>query len=366
LNSFRLADQTAPAPQASRGVERLALTAAMTPTLAIISRLPENEVTRLLDEEARRRRLFELVDAIIAASARGSATALILEDAHWADASSIQLATHVANSLGARSVLVYLTTRQTDALDLHISDERCRSVALFELPGAAAVHLAKMALGVTSLPSEIATAILARARGNPLFLEEIARELRKSGDLQRLLEMPAHRLKDAVSELYLPDRVQALIMSRIDALPGVTKEVLRGAAVLGEQFDLASLKAILEAEVGADLGSRVQDLTERALFEPSQEPSIYRFRHGLIREVAYESLAFSRRRRLHQRAGSFFEVSHFNHLAPVYETLVHHYLRGGNKPRALLYSVKAGDRRGRCSRMGRRSTTPPGGDLRPT
>jgi tetratricopeptide (TPR) repeat protein len=177
-----------------------------------------------------------------------------------------------------------------------------------------------------------------------LFLEEIARELRKSGELQRLLEMPAYRLKDAVSELYLPDRVQTLIMSRIDALPGVTKEVLRAAAVLGEQFDWPSVRAILEAEWAADLDTRVRELVDKAMLEPTDDASIYRFRHGLIREVAYGSLAFSRRRRLHQRAGSFFEVSHFSHLLPVYETLAYHYLRGGNKPRALLYSIRAGDK----------------------
>jgi predicted ATPase len=306
--------------------------------------LADNEVTRSLDEEAKRHRLFELVTAIIAASARGSATAVILEDVHWADTSSIQLAAHVADSPGASRVLIYLTARRDDSQELEVADERYRSITLSELPGAAAVQLATTVLGVTSLPPEIAAAILARAQGNPLFLEEIARELRKSGALQRLLEMPTHRLKDAVSELYLPDRVQTLIMSRIDALPSVTKEILRAAAVLGEQFDWPSVRAILEAEWAADLDTRVRELVDKAMLEPTDDASIYRFRHGLIREVAYESLAFSRRRRLHQRAGSFFEVSHFSHLLPVYETLAYHYLRGGNKPRALLYSIRAGDK----------------------
>ncbi|HET9475918.1 MAG TPA: adenylate/guanylate cyclase domain-containing protein [Dehalococcoidia bacterium] len=320
--------------------------ASMTPLLGAIIQLdiPHNEATRPLDEEAKRRRLFELVTAITAASAEARTTALVLEDFHWADTSTAQLAAHVAESVGDDRLLIYLTSRPTDAVTLEVSDERYRDIALSELGGDAAVQLAAAVLGVTSIPAEIAEAILARAQGNPLFLEEIARELRKSGELQRLLAIPAYRLKEAVSELVLPDRVQTLIMSRLDSLPTGTREVLRAAAVLGEQFDIDALKGILEAEWAADLSKRVRDLADGALLESSEDSSVYRFHHGLIRDVAYDSLAFSRRRRLHQRAGSYFEISQFDHLAAVYETLVFHYLRGGNKPRALLYSIQSGDK----------------------
>lgn len=333
--------------QVAQAVNRLAPDLdVMTPLLdAIISlEIPDNQVTRPLDEEAKRRRLFELISAIAAESARAASTALILEDVHWADSSTIQLAAHIANSIGDGRLLIYLTSRPTGLLELDLPSERYREIPLSELPEEAAVRLATAELGVGSLPPEIATAILARAQGNPLFLEEIARELRKSGELQRLLEVPAYRLKEAVSELNLADRVQTLIMSRIDSLPSSTREVLRAAAVLGEQFDLPALRAVLEAEWTADLDTRIRDLTKNAVLEPGEDPSIYRFHHGLIRDVAYESLAFSRRRRLHQRAGSYIEVGQWENLEPVYETLVHHYAMGGNKPRALLYSVKAGDK----------------------
>jgi tetratricopeptide (TPR) repeat protein len=70
----------------------------------------------------------------------------------------------------------------------------------------------------------------------------------------------------------------------------------------------------------------------------------FRFAHALIQDVAYESLLYSRRRKLHERAGSYFEVMHWQNPAPVYETLVYHYVRAGNRPRALLYSVLAGEK----------------------
>jgi predicted ATPase len=113
--------------------------AAMTPLLGAIIPLdiPQNEATRPLDEEAKRRRLFELVTAIAAASARARATALVLEDFHWADTSTAQLAAHVAESVGDDRLLIYLTSRPTDTA-LEVSEERYRDIALSELGGDAA------------------------------------------------------------------------------------------------------------------------------------------------------------------------------------------------------------------------------------
>jgi tetratricopeptide (TPR) repeat protein len=76
----------------------------------------------------------------------------------------------------------------------------------------------------------------------------------------------------------------------------------------------------------------------------AESADTFRFAHALIQDVAYESLLYSRRRKLHERAGSYFEVRYWQDPAPIYETLVYHYVRAGNRPRALLYSVLAGDK----------------------
>ena len=313
---------------------------------AIIPRaLPETAATRALDEESRGRRLFELVTALIAAAAEKAPLALVIEDVHWSDKSTRELTSHVARSLGAERVLLYLTARTLEGLDFRFTDERHMGISLGELSEDAAVQLVRTVMGVPSLPAEIAAALLRRARGNPLFLEEIARSLRDSGELQRLMEVPAYRLAEAAAEVHIPDRVQTLLMARIDGLAGITKEVLRAAAVIGSEFDLPSLRGILEADIaGGGLAPRVEELVDHDLVQRDPVAGSFRFRHALIQDVAYGSLLYSRRRRLHQRAGSYYEITNSGRLEGVYETLVHHYARGGNKPRTLLYSVKAADK----------------------
>jgi tetratricopeptide (TPR) repeat protein len=318
----------------------------LAPLLRAVLPLPfeETEATRSLDDEARRRRLFDLVTQLIASAARARPLTVVFEDVHWSDRSSLQLLIHVTGELGSDRVIVLLTARTLDGVDLSPAGDRLRMLALGELSEGGALQLVRSILGLPSLHPQIASALMAKARGNPLFLAEVARSLRQSGELDRLLGLPEHQLVEALGALEIPDRVQTLIMSRIDALSSVTKEVLRGASVLGASFDGASVRALLEADVaGGGLARNMAELADTDLIEAEGEDR-FRFAHALIQDVAYESLLYSRRRNLHQRAGSYFEVLHWQDPAPVYETLVYHYLRAGNRPRALLYSVLAGNK----------------------
>ncbi len=320
--------------------------AEITPLLGAVLGLPfgETAATRALDEEARRRRLFDLVTELLSAAAEGSPLSVVFEDVHWADHSSLQLASHLMGAVTAGRFMLMMTARTLDGVDLAPAGQRLREVPLSELPEGGAVQLVRSVLGLPSLHPRIAAALMARARGNPLFLSEVARSLQQSGEMERLLGLPESRLDEALAELDIPDRVQALIMSRIDSLPAGTRDVLRGASVLGAAFDERTLRAVLEADIASDgLGRRLEELGEHQFVETTGQAA-YRFSHALIQEVAYESLLYARRRRLHERAGSYVEVGHWQDLESVYETLVYHYGRAGNKPRALLYSVRAGDK----------------------
>jgi len=351
LHSFFGCDPSASAPARAETVQAAVL--AMEPSLvdlvallgAILPvRFGESEATRALDEEARRRRLFELVAELLRAGSRDQPLAVVVEDVHWSDYSSLELLSHVMGALRGDRVLLLVTARTLDGVDLEPAGDAMRLVALNELTEDGALQLVRLVLGIPTLHPLIASTLMTKARGNPLFLEELARSLRQSGELDRLMSLPEHRLAGALQALDIPDRVQSLIMSRIDSLGAVTREVLRGASVIGTQFDQATLRALLEADIaGGGLERSIGELARVELIQPEGGDG-FRFGHALIQDVAYESLLYARRRTLHQRAGSYIEVLHWQDPAPVYETLVYHYERGGNKQRSLLYSVRAGDK----------------------
>lgn len=309
--------------------------------------VPQTDVVRSLDDEARRRRLFQLVAELLQAGAADSPVAVLIEDLHWADHSSLQLVNHVATGLGSSRLLLCLTHRPKEGLALELPPASTVTIALAELPADAAVQLVRAVLDGRELLAEAAEAILSKAQGNPLFLEEIARSIRQSGALEQVLSASSFKLAEELAALEISDRIQGLIMSRIDALSAATRDVLRVASVIGATFDFPTLRHILAPDREETyLDTRLQELSQLDLVTRAQgvgEPS-YEFKHALIQEIAYDSLLFARRRELHHRVASYLEAAYAEELEPLCGRLVHHYGQSGDGPKTLVYALKAGDK----------------------
>jgi class 3 adenylate cyclase/tetratricopeptide (TPR) repeat protein len=306
--------------------------------------IPAGDVVRSLDDEERRHRLFELISGLLEASAKGSATAILIEDLHWADSSSLQLVNHVGARAKNARFLMCLTHRPREEWPLNLPTEATVTFALGELSREAALQIIQAAFGRQELPEHVLEAILAKSRGNPLFLEEVARAMHGSGALEQILRAPSLRLAEEMASLEIPDRIQGLIMSRIDTLNAATKEVLRTAAVIGNTFDLPTLRPLLDLGPGdISLDTRVEELIRLDFINREEVPN-YRFRHALIQEVAYNSLLFAQRRQLHHRIAANLEETHPGQLERYYEALVHHYAESRDDTKTRFYAYRAADK----------------------
>ena len=343
-------------PAKIRTEEALAVISGLRPNLLELASLlnpllslsiPESDVIKSADDETRRRLLFELISGLLRAAAANSALCLLLEDLHWSDPSSLQLAEYLSRNLRSSALLICGTYRPKDGMALNLEPGSTVTFALSELPPDAALQLVENMLGRTELPQHVAKAILAKARGNPLFLEEVARSMRQSGALDQMLSAPSFKLADEMASLGISDHIQTLIMSRIDMLSSSTREVLRNAAVIGSTFDLSTLRSLFEARPTViTLEARLKELIQNDLVSPEQDhgQTFYRFRHALIQEIAYSSLRFSRRRELHHQIAHHVEDSHRDQLELVYEVLAHHYGQSQDGPKTRQYALKAGDK----------------------
>ena len=137
--------------------------------------------------------------------------------------------------------------------------------------------------------------LLEKAGGNPLFLEETVRMLADSDLLDATTE---------IETLPVPESLQALIGSRLDAIPGGDKRVAQQASVVGAVFwhgAVAHLAGSLD-----NLEERFQTLERRDFIDRRGDSTIagereFAFKHILIRDVAYERLPKGRRAELHVR-----------------------------------------------------------------
>ena len=151
----------------------------------------------------------------------------------------------------------------------------------------------ELASGLFEINEGIVRDCITRAEGNPLFLEQLLRNAEES------------------AEEAVPASIQSLVLARMDRLLGPDKTALQAASVIGQRFELAALRHLIE-EPGYDCGG----LVAHHLVRP--DSGAYLFSHALIRDGVYSSLLNTRKRELHARAAQWYAeddpVLHAEHL----------------------------------------------------
>ena len=241
-------------------------------------------------------RAWEEVAELVRGAAAQQPLVLVLDDLHWADTATLRALRLLVESSTDDALLVVLTWRDrpepTGAL-ADLADTLARRHAeRLHLSGLDATSVAGLVGALTehrpSVPDS--EALLARTDGNPFFLVEYARLLGRGDSLgEVLLHEP-------------PTVVQDVVGRRLARLPEQTRRTLGVAAVLGRQFDLASL-----ARTGGEPEDDVLDLLDPALAVGLvREDGVDRFTfdHALVRDTLVARLPVSRRARLHARAAA--------------------------------------------------------------
>ncbi|AKK27150.1 adenylate/guanylate cyclase domain-containing protein [Mycobacterium sp. EPa45] len=250
--------------------------------------------------DGRRRRLVDIVlKSVLAQAAR---TVFVLEDIHWIDAPSDEVLADLAVELGATASMFVVTYRPECR---GVLQQQCnRSITLEPLPDSVAAQQVSHLLGTNPSLNHLAARIAIVAAGNPFFAEEIVRDLAGRGVLTG--SRGGYRLADVVDEIAVPATVQAVLAARIDRLPAAAKSMLNAAAVIGADFDMDILLAVVpEAEPTSVADLLSNEFIDQTRLVPRQR---YCFRHPLVRTVAYESQLSANRRRTHHSLASAIAV----------------------------------------------------------
>lgn len=265
-------------------------------------------------------RTFEILRDLWLGIGERAPLVLLLEDLHWVDRTSEEFLAGFADQLSSSRVLL-LTTYRPDYTPPWTGKPYATQLTLSPLSPDAGREL----VGSTAeLPDDITQQIIERAEGNPFFLEELAHAAVEVGDAAAV-----------------PQTVTEVLAARIDRLGTNPKRAIQSASVLGREFTLPLLEALLPHEVStAESVQRLKRL--ELLFERrGSGDRTFVFKHALTQAVAYESLLESRRRELHGRAGRALEVLAADRLDERYELLAHHYSRSDDRKKAAEYLILA-------------------------
>ena len=221
---------------------------------------------------------------------------LVFEDIHWAEEALLDLIEHLAEWVRDAPLLIVGLAR-AELLDIRPGwgggRVRATAIELEPLGREESEELIDALATNGALEGDAREALLEKTEGNPLFVEETVR---------MLAECEGRPLSDFAERI--PDTLQALIAARIDRLPPEEKTVLQRASVIGRTFWGGAIKE-LAAEID-ELQPVLETLLLREFLVPELRSSIsgetaYRFKHVLIREVAYSGLSKSARADLHER-----------------------------------------------------------------
>ena len=181
--------------------------------------------------------------------------------------------------------------------------------------------------------TDVASTLVARAEGNPLYLEELFNAV--AGDTSTGTQV----LHD---ESVLPPVLESLLLARIDSLPRPARELLQAAAVLGREFSKEALTYM--HPIAALDGNLTTLLRADMIRERRRDPAEYSFKHGLLRDAALSTLTKQRRRVLHGRAAIAVEATCGLEVRDRVASLAWHHLASGENERALMLLEDLGER----------------------
>jgi class 3 adenylate cyclase/tetratricopeptide (TPR) repeat protein len=283
------------------------------------------------------------------ALAGASQTIVLVDDLQWAD----QVVVDVLAGIAERSLdvpLMIVTVARPDLLEHQPGWGAGRTnaavIGLEPLNDSETRTLLGRLLDVEELPDDLRSKIVERSEGNPLFCEEFLRMLIDDGRLVR--EGNHWRALPGTTEVRVPESIQALLAARLDGLEPDVKQLVLAASVVGERFELDQLRALGDVQ---DAEGTIHRFERTGLIVEDHERGrrdAYRFRHLLIRDVAYSSLPKRERADAHEAfAGHLAGTAVDRH--ELTEILAHHADRALELSLELRLSGELLARRGRLA-----------------
>jgi class 3 adenylate cyclase len=320
-----------------------------------------------MDGQLKKLRTLEAIKRILLRESLNQPLMMIFEDLHWIDEATQEFLNLLADSLGTAKLLLlvnyrpeyshkwnsktYYTQLRLDPLGKESADEMLTALLTSPAPATLSpgasrersgsdIHVADRVRVQEDL-TPLRRLIIERTEGNPFFMEEIVQVLLDEGALVR--DGGRARLTKPLDALKIPPTVQGILAARIDRLPADAKELLQTLAVIGREFPISLIGAVVTKS--DDELSRLLDDLQLAEFiyeQPATGGIEYIFKHALTQEVAYNSLLVERRRQLHERTAAALETLYASSVEEHLADLAHHYARSANLDKAVEYLARAG------------------------
>ena len=302
----------------------------------------------------RERMLRELVE-LLEAITELRPLALLLENLHWSDPSTVDVLSALARRDDPARLLLLATYRPQDArARLHPVWEAAQEleqrglaseIRLQALTPRAVADYLELRFPENKLPLDLSELLYDRSGGNPLFLQKVVDSWVEAGSIRAVGGVFALQATVAELSVDVPATVRQLIEHQLDELERADQELVEAASAAGAEFVAATVAAACErGEEEAETRltelarqGRIVEVLDEAVWPDATISSRLRFVHNLYAEVAYARLPPGRRARLHRNIGARLESAFGEEAGEIAGELATHFVRGREPEKAISY-----------------------------
>ncbi|MBN2378702.1 tetratricopeptide repeat protein [candidate division WOR-3 bacterium] len=319
-------------------IERPAWSPILAPYLGL--KVADNEFTISLNPEARKQKMFALVLELIVKYSEENPLLLIFENMQWIDSLSRELIGSLIDLLPTLPVMLVLVTRPLGEVFRWQFLPIYAEMRLFALGEREANQLIYERLGSKTVDPTLLKLIHEATQGNPFYIGELIHLLINTDSLER--KRTKVFLKEDADPSQIPPTIHRVISTRIDLLNERAKGILQIAAVIGQHFTFDILNRIQNIANNEALQRQLGLLVHYDLVTGLGEPGerSFEFKNILIREVAYNTLSFAKRRAYHELIAKMLEKEG----GESEQVLVHHYQHTQDSEKTLEYLEQSASR----------------------
>jgi class 3 adenylate cyclase/tetratricopeptide (TPR) repeat protein len=291
-----------------------------------------------MDAQGKKRRTLEAIKRILLRESLNQPLIVIFEDLHWIDEQTQEFLNLLTDSL-ANAKLLLLVNYRPEYSHQWGSKTYYTQLRLDPLGTESADEMLTVLLGDSPDLASVKKLIIERTEGNPFFMEEIYQSMLEDGVIVR---NGVVKLVKPPQSARIPTTVQGVLAARIDRLPADAKQLLQTLSVIGREFPVSLIRAVLtrsDDELNKMLNGL--QLGEFIYEQPTLGDPEFIFKHALTQEVAYSSVLLGRRQLLHERTAGALETLYASTVEEHLAELAHHYSRSANPGKAVEYLTRA-------------------------
>ncbi|HZT25713.1 MAG TPA: adenylate/guanylate cyclase domain-containing protein [Pseudolabrys sp.] len=311
------------------------------PLIANLLSIPlenDRELSKITPQQVKNRTISALVDVLLQFSQQ-SPTLCIFEDAHWLDASTLELLELIVSRVDRARVLLIVSCRP-EFRPTWITHPNITTHSLTRLSHREVKNMIRDLVWDKSIPRQVIDQIVQKTDGVPLFIEELTTSILSAPAPARALSERAQQ----TAAVRVPETLSDALMERLDRV-APSRRLAQIAAVIGREFSYDLLSAAAQIDEG-EMQSALSLLEDADIvYRVGISPSVrFAFKHALLRDAIYDSLLRSKKQQIHADIAAILERDYPELVESQPEVLAHHYQEAGNHQFAIGCWLGSGQR----------------------